>query len=58
MALISRADCTLLGIGATLKQDLGCSVAEVIYGTTLCIPGEFFVTLYLQLPQVLMQYLM
>ena len=32
----------LLGIRTTLKQDLGCSVAELVYGTTLRIPGEFF----------------
>ena len=29
-------------IRTTLKQDLGCSVAELVYGTTLRIPGEFF----------------
>eukprot|EP00731_Ephydatia_muelleri_P025040 Em0017g123a len=32
----------LLGIRTALKQDLGCSAAELVYGTTLCIPGEFF----------------
>ena len=32
----------LLGIRAALKQDLGCSVAELVYGTTLRLPGEFF----------------
>ena len=32
----------LLGIITTLKQDLGCSVAELVYGTNLRIPGEFF----------------
>ena len=32
----------LLGICTALKQDLGCSAAELVYGTTLHIPGEFF----------------
>lgn len=32
----------LLGIRTALKQDLGCSAAELVYGTTLRIPGEFF----------------
>ena len=32
----------LLGIGAALKQDLNCSTAELVYGTTLRVPGEFF----------------
>ena len=27
----------------TLKEDLGRSAAEVVYGTTLCFPGEFLV---------------
>ena len=32
----------LLGLRTALKQDLGCSTAELVYGTTLRIPGEFF----------------
>ena len=32
----------LLGIRATLKDDLQCTVAELVYGTTLRLPGEFF----------------
>ena len=32
----------LLGIRSTLKQDIGCSAAELVYGTTLRLPGEFF----------------
>lgn len=32
----------LLGIRTALKSDLGCSVAELVYGTTLRLPGEFF----------------
>ena len=31
----------LLGIRTALKQDLGCSAAEMVYGTTLCLPGAF-----------------
>ena len=33
-----------LGLRTALKQDLGCSTAELVYGTssTLRIPGEFF----------------
>ena len=32
----------LFGLRTALKQDLGCSTAELVYGTTLRIPGEFF----------------
>jgi len=32
----------LLGIRTQLKDDLKCSVAELVYGTTLRLPGEFF----------------
>ena len=32
----------LLGIHTTLKDDLHCTVAELVYGTTLRLPGEFF----------------
>ena len=31
----------LLGIRTALKEDLGCCSAELVYGTTLRIPGEF-----------------
>ena len=34
----------LLGIRTALKEDLGCSVAELVYGQQLSIPGEFFDT--------------
>nr|VZI23835.1 unnamed protein product [Spirometra erinaceieuropaei] len=30
----------LLGIRAALKSDLGCSAAELVFGTTLGLPGE------------------
>ena len=32
----------LLGIRTTLKDDLQCTAAELEYGTTLQLPGEFF----------------
>ena len=33
----------MLGIQTSLKLDLGCSSAELVYGTTLCLPGAVFV---------------
>ena len=33
---------TLLSIRTVLKEDLHCSAAELVYGTTLRLPGEFF----------------
>lgn len=32
----------LLGFRTTFKEDLGASPAELVYGTTLRVPGEFF----------------
>ena len=32
----------MLAIRATPKEDLGCAPAELVYGTTLRLPGEFF----------------
>ena len=32
----------LLGIRTAVKEDIGCSTAELVYGTTLRLPGEFF----------------
>ena len=32
----------LLSIRAGLKEDIGCSSAELVYGCTLRLPGEFF----------------
>ncbi|KOC58849.1 Gag-Pol polyprotein [Habropoda laboriosa] len=34
----------LLGIRSTFKEDLGASAAEMVYGTRLRLPGEFFVS--------------
>ena len=30
----------LLGIRATVKEDIGCTPAELVYGTTLMLPGQ------------------
>ena len=32
----------LLGIHSTVKEDIGCSSSELILGTTLRLPGQFF----------------
>ena len=32
----------MLGIRTTLKEDLHCTIAELVYGTTLRLPGEYF----------------
>ena len=32
----------LLSIRSTLKEDLSCTSAEMVYGTTLWLPGDFF----------------
>ena len=32
----------LLDVRTQLKEDLKCTAAELVYGTTLCLPGEFF----------------
>ena len=34
----------LLGIRTALKEDLNCTASELVYGTTLRLPGEFFST--------------
>ena len=36
----------LLGIRTTLQDNLLCMIAELVYGTTLRLPGEFFNTSY------------
>ncbi|KFD69854.1 hypothetical protein M514_17976 [Trichuris suis] len=33
----------LLGLRSVVKEDLGFSVAEMVYGQTVCLPGEFFI---------------
>ncbi|XP_064455106.1 uncharacterized protein LOC135366368 [Ornithodoros turicata] len=32
----------LLGIRSAWKEDLGCAAAELVYGTTLRLPAQFF----------------
>ena len=32
----------LLGIYSAFKEDIGCTAAELVYETTLRLPGEFF----------------
>ena len=32
----------LLGVHTALKEDIHCTAAELVYGTTLRLPGEFF----------------
>ena len=32
----------LLGLRAAPKEDLGCAASELVYGTTIRLPGEFF----------------
>ena len=34
----------LLSFRTTVKEDLKCTTAELVYGTTLRLPGEFFTT--------------
>ena len=34
----------LLGMRAAVKQDINCSVVEMVYGEQLRLPGEFFTT--------------
>ncbi len=36
-------DSVLLGIRTAFKEDIHCTAAELVYGTTLRLPGEFFV---------------
>ena len=33
----------LLGIRTAVKEDIGCSMAELVYGTSLRLPGEFLI---------------
>lgn len=39
---VSAIPMILLGIRTSLRQDIGCCSAELVYGTTLRLPGEFF----------------
>ncbi|GBM09897.1 Retrovirus-related Pol polyprotein from transposon 17.6 [Araneus ventricosus] len=39
---IQKLPTVLLGIRTALKEDIGSSAAELVYGTNLRLPGEFF----------------
>ena len=32
----------LLGIRTSVKEDFGCAAAEMVYGSTLRVPGQVF----------------
>ena len=42
-AWIDSLPLILLGIRTALKEDISATAAEMVYGTTLRLPGEFFV---------------
>ena len=44
----------LLGIHTSLKLDIGCCAAELVYGTTLRLPGEYFYPIKDQHPDPLL----
>ncbi len=33
----------LLGVRTSLKEDISCTAAELVYGTSLRLPGEYVV---------------
>ena len=37
-------DVVMLGMRAAVKQDMNCSAAEMVFGESLRLPGEFFVS--------------
>ncbi len=39
---ITSLPLVLLGIRTALKEDIGCTAAELVYGTSLRLPGKFF----------------
>ena len=41
---MSSLPLVLLGIRTALKEDMKCTVAEMVYGTSLRLPGEFFIS--------------
>ena len=40
---LTRIPLVLLGIRTILREDIHCTSAELVYGTSLWLPGEFFV---------------
>ncbi|XP_039429735.1 uncharacterized protein LOC120413094 [Culex pipiens pallens] len=39
---VDRLPIILLGLRSALREDLGCSVADLVYGQPLRLPGEYF----------------
>lgn len=39
---VNNLPLVLLGLRSVIREDLGCSSAELVYGTPLNLPGEFF----------------
>nr|XP_054930349.1 uncharacterized protein LOC129386421 [Dermacentor andersoni] len=39
---VDRLPLTLLGIRSAFKEDLSCATAELVYGTSLRLPADFF----------------
>lgn len=39
---VQQLPLVLLGVRTALKQDLGCTTSELVYGTTLRLPSDFF----------------
>ncbi|KAM7293240.1 uncharacterized protein ISCGN_026370 [Ixodes scapularis] len=39
---VQQLPLVLLGVRTALKQDLGCATSELVYGTTLRLPSDFF----------------
>ncbi|KAH9579264.1 hypothetical protein MS3_00009475 [Schistosoma haematobium] len=39
---VNKFSLVMLALRATIKHDMGCCPAELVYGTTLRLPGEFF----------------
>ncbi|XP_037520564.1 uncharacterized protein LOC119397197 [Rhipicephalus sanguineus] len=39
---VDRLPLTLLGIRSSFKEDLSCSTSELVYGTSLRLPADFF----------------
>lgn len=39
---LGQLDCILLSINNIVKEDLSCTPAEIVFGTSLSLPGQFF----------------
>lgn len=56
-AWVEKLPMVLLGLRATLREDLGASVAEFVYGAVLRLPGEFFKEISPASPRYLHDYI-